>query len=183
MTKVLMIIDKLSSAQGEAMKQLVGRIILAVLLLITWLALTHPFTIQELITGSAVSLLITALPIPGVRIYGEIIPLPRRIFFGLVYIFVFLGAVIRSNLDVAFRVLHPRLPINPGIVRVRTRLKSRLGRLVLANSITLTPGTITVDIDGEDLYVHWLSMSKPDVEQDTNKIVGGFEKYLEVIFG
>ena len=165
------------------MKQLIGRIVLAALLLGIWLALSHPFSLQELVAGAVVSLLIAALPIPGVGVYGDFAPLPKRVLFAIVYVFVFLWAVVRSNLDVAFRVLHPRLPINPGIVRVRTRLKSRLGRLMLANSITLTPGTITVEIEGEDLYVHWLSMSQPDVEADTKTIVGGFEKYLEVIFG
>jgi multicomponent Na+:H+ antiporter subunit E len=157
--------------------------ILAVILLGIWLALTHPFLLPELIVGAAVSLLIAALPVPGVGVYGEFVPLPKRILFAVIYVFVFLWAVIRSNLDVAVRVLHPRLPINPGIVRVRTRLKSKLGRLMLANSITLTPGTITVDIEGEDLFIHWLSMSSPDVEENTKTIVGGFEKYLEVIFG
>ncbi len=165
------------------MKQLVGRVVLAAPLLGIWLALTHPFSVQESIVGAAVSILIAALPIPGASVYGEFSPLPKRLLFGFAYIFVFLEAVIRSNLDVAFRVLHPRLPINPGIVGVRTRLKSKLGRLVLANSITLTPGTITVEIDGEDLVIHWLSMARPDVDEDTKTIVGGFEKYLEVILG
>lgn len=165
------------------MKQVVGRVVLAAVLLAVWLLLTHPFSIQELIAGGVVAVLIALLPLPGAGVYQELRPLPRRILYGLAYVFVFFGAVVRSNLDVAFRVLHPRLPINPGIVRVKTRLTSRLGRLVLANSITLTPGTITVEMAGDDLYIHWLSMSSPDVEENTRTIVGGFEKYLEVIFG
>lgn len=165
------------------MKRVIGRIALGAVLLAVWLLLTQPVTTPELIAGLIVSALVALLPAPGARVYEEFPLTPKRIVFALAYIWVFLAAMVRSNVDVAFRVLHPRLPINPGIVRVRTRLKSRLGRLILANSITLTPGTITVDVDGEDLYVHWLSVSSEDVEENTKSIVGGFEKYLEVIFG
>jgi multicomponent Na+:H+ antiporter subunit E len=68
-------------------------------------------------------------------------------------------------------------------VRVRTSLKSRLGRLVLANSITLTPGTITVETRGEILYVHWINVEGDDIEATTQRIVEKFEGYLEVICG
>jgi multicomponent Na+:H+ antiporter subunit E len=80
-------------------------------------------------------------------------------------------------------VLSPALPLNPGIVKVRTRLKSRMGRLLLANSITLTPGTLTVDIDGEWLYIHWVTVASADIEAATAAIVSGFEGYLEVMYG
>jgi multicomponent Na+:H+ antiporter subunit E len=88
-----------------------------------------------------------------------------------------------SNLRLAAVVLSPSLPIKPGIVKVRTRLKSRMGRLMLANSITLTPGTLTVEMDGEWLYIHWVSVQSPDIEAATAEIVAGFERYLEVIYG
>jgi multicomponent Na+:H+ antiporter subunit E len=54
--------------------------------------------------------------------------------------------IIKANLDVALRVIKPVIPINPGIVKVKTKLKTPMGRLILTNSITLTPGTLTVDI-------------------------------------
>jgi len=159
------------------------RAILAAVLFIVWLVLSLPLDIQEIAAAAIVAVLLAAVPLPGPAVYREIIPTPRRIVAAFVYVFVFLWAVIKSNIDVAFRVLAPELPINPGIVRVKTRLKSRLGRLLLANSITLTPGTISVDIDGEDLFVHWISTDARDVEESTRKIVSGFEKYLEVCFG
>jgi multicomponent Na+:H+ antiporter subunit E len=98
-------------------------------------------------------------------------------------LFVFLGELIKSNLDVAFRVLHPKLPINPGIVKVKTRLTSRLGRIALANSITLTPGTITVETKGDTFYIHWIDARAKNIEESTKAIVEKFERYLEVIFG
>ncbi|MBU1238544.1 Na+/H+ antiporter subunit E, partial [Myxococcota bacterium] len=71
----------------------------------------------------------------------------------------------------------------PGIVKVKTTLKSPMGRLLLANSITLTPGTLTVEIEGEYLFIHWIDVSSTDVDAASEKIVKGFEKYLEVFYG
>ena len=65
----------------------------------------------------------------------------------------------KANFDVAYRVITGR--IRPGIMRVQSGMKTDLSTLMLANSITLTPGTLTVDIDGEtnDLFVHMINMS------------------------
>jgi len=91
--------------------------------------------------------------------------------------------LLKSNLDVAFRVIHLTIQINPGIVKVKTKLKSKLGRTILANSITLTPGTLTVETNGEDYYIHWINITSDDIKGATKQIVSKFEKYLEVIFG
>ena len=89
----------------------------------------------------------------------------------------------KSNLNLARIVLSPSLPLQPGIVKVRTRPKSRMGRLLLANSITLTPGTLTVEMLDEWLYIHWVTTESGDVEAATAAIVSGFEAYLEVMYG
>ncbi len=107
----------------------------------------------------------------------------KAVIFIPVYFIVFVLALVKSNLDVAYRVVHPKLPIKPGIVKVKTTLKSRVGRLTLANSITLTPGTLTVDVKDDILYIHWINVSGKDINDSTEQIVKGFEKYLEVIFG
>ncbi len=95
----------------------------------------------------------------------------------------FLGELVRANLKLAAIVLSPSLPLNPGIVKVRTRLTSPVGRLLLANSITLTPGTLTVELDGEWLYVHWVTVDSDDIDAATARIVAGFEQHLEVMYG
>ena len=92
----------------------------------------------------------------------------------------------KANLEVAYIVLHPDLPIRPGIVRVKTELKSESARTVLANSITLTPGTFTIDVKPEtgDMFIHWLTV-EPDAEetdQATERIVRRFERLLKRIF-
>jgi multicomponent Na+:H+ antiporter subunit E len=57
-----------------------------------------------------------------------------------------------------------------------------MGRTFLANSITLTPGTMSVDMIDDHLYIHWINVVSPDIQKDTEIIVAGFEKYLERIF-
>ncbi|MGH7846072.1 MAG: Na+/H+ antiporter subunit E [Candidatus Binatia bacterium] len=64
--------------------------------------------------------------------------------------------IVKSNIQVAYIVLHPKLPVHPGLLRFRTRLRSPIGQVILANSITLTPGTITVDLSEGTYLVHAL---------------------------
>ncbi len=107
---------------------------------------------------------------------------PRRWFYFLIYLPYFLLLCLRANLDVAFRVIHPDVPIRPGIVKVRTVLKSEMAKTFLANSITLTPGTLTVDIDGQDLYIHWINIDTEDPIRRSAEICGLFEPLLRRIF-
>lgn len=64
------------------------------------------------------------------------------------------GQILRSALEVAKLVLDPRLPISPRLVRIEDRLQHPLARLALAHSITLTPGTVTIDCDEDGMLVH-----------------------------
>jgi len=155
---------------------------LFVFLMIFWLLLTG-LDIQEVIAGLIVSLLITIFLAKKFTVFEDVKISFRTIYYGILYIFVFIIELIKSNFDVAFRVLHPKLPINPGIVKVKTTLKSRLGRIILANSITLTPGTLTVEIKDEFFYIHWIDVAEKDIDKATEITVKKFEKYLEVIFG
>jgi len=107
---------------------------------------------------------------------------PRRWLYFLIYLPYFLYYCIRANFDVAARVIHPDVPIRPGIVKVRTTLTSEMAKTFLANSITLTPGTLTVDLDGQDLYVHWINIDTEDARKRTAEICGRFEPLLRRIF-
>ena len=108
----------------------------------------------------------------------------RYAVFFFQYLPVFLWEVLKANIDVAYRVIHPRLPIRPGIVKVKTSLKTDTGLTFLANSITLTPGTMTVDVDRSSgvLYIHWIDVGARDVTAATQQIVERFEKILSKIF-
>lgn len=107
---------------------------------------------------------------------------PRRWLFLMLYLPYFFYYCVLANIDVAIRVIHPDIPINPGIVKVSTTLTSEMAKTLLANSITLTPGTLTVDIDGQDLYVHWINIDTDNAARRTAKICGRFEPLLRRIF-
>jgi multicomponent Na+:H+ antiporter subunit E len=75
--------------------------------------------------------------------------------------------------------LSPSLPIRPAMVEVRTALKSPLGKMLLANTITLTPGTLTVDVIDDRLLIHWVYCPEGmNTAQATEQIAARFEKYL-----
>ncbi len=164
------------------MKSVKNSILFFLFLMIFWLLLTS-LDSQEVIAGIIIALIITIFLGRKITIFADFKLSIKSIIYSIRFIFVFIIELIKSNLDVAFRVLNPKLPINPGIVKVKTNLKSRLGRIVLANSITLTPGTLTVEIKDDDYYIHWIDVTTEDIGRSTEIIVKKFEKYLEVIFG
>lgn len=164
------------------------RLIYFVLGFVIWLLLTWPVAdgkidIQVVVAGLIASVLVALL-------FHEILPKehhvfvsPVRIFWFLVYVPVFFYYVVKANLDVVYRALHPQMPIRPGIVKIKTNLKTESGITALANSITLTPGTLTVDLtDDGFLYVHWINVRSDDVEQATKFIAQRFEWFLMRIF-
>lgn len=79
----------------------------------------------------------------------------------LAYVPWLLKEIVVANVQVVRLVLHPRLPVDPVMVRFRTRLTSDLAVTTFANSITLTPGTVTIDVDGREFVVHALSRQTP----------------------
>ncbi|NBB89761.1 MAG: hypothetical protein GVY23_00975 [Spirochaetes bacterium] len=165
------------------MQHIKGTVVLAITLVLLWVLLAYPASLQELAAAVIVAILVSVGTPGSAGVFSELRLTPRALIMAVAYLGVFTVELIKANLDVAARVVSPSLPIRPGIVKVRTRLRSRLGRLVLANSITLTPGTITVDTDADMFYIHWISVEAEDPEGATRRIVGKFERYLEVICG
>ncbi|MEN9424408.1 MAG: hypothetical protein RL122_1791 [Pseudomonadota bacterium] len=158
-------------------------VILFATLMLFWLMLSGKLDTDVLIVGAVASLIIALLYRDGLSFFTEFRFTPQAIVAGFRYYGYFLQELFKSNLKMAAIVLSPSLPITPGIVKVRTRLKSRMGRLMLANSITLTPGTLTVEMAGEWLYIHCVTLGATDIEAATAEIVSGFESYLEVMYG
>lgn len=164
------------------------RLIYFVLAFVIWILLTWPFVdgkidLQVVVAGLIASIIVALL-------FHEILPKehhvfisPVRIFWFLVYVPVFFYYVMIANLDVVYRTLHPKMPIKPGIVKIKTTLKTESGITALANSITLTPGTLTVDLtDDGFLYIHWINVKSDDIEQATKFIAQRFEWFLKRIF-
>ena len=159
------------------------RLIHFVLAFIVWMLLTWTTDAQVVIAGLIASAIVAVL-------FHEILPKehhvfisPMRVFWLLVYLPVFFYYVIKANLDVVYRALHPAMPIKPGIVKIKTQLKTESGITALANSITLTPGTLTVDLtDDGFLYIHWINVKSEDTEEATKFIAKRFEWFLKKIF-
>lgn len=147
-----------------------------------WLLLTLSVKVDHLIAGAVVVLISTIFfggyftnrPIKFLQLH--------RIFWFVLYIPIFLWYMVKANIDVAYRVLHPERPIKPGIVKIKTRLKTDIAKVFLANSITLTPGTMTCEIDGDYLYIHWIWVQSPDLGEASKIIASRFEVFLRRIF-
>jgi len=155
---------------------------LFIITLLFWLLITLSLSLANVLTGivaaGVTALLFGKYFVTRVGAFLE----PHRYAWLVVYIFIFLWECIKANFDVAYRVLHPAMPIKPGIVRVELEIKTDLARTMLANSITMTPGTIAVDVIGNVMYVHWIYVSSEDPNIYSRKISGRFEKYIKKIF-
>lgn len=161
-----------------------SRIILFILGLITWALLTWVPDWQHMLIGIFVSAFVAYMTGDFFVKRPHLFTHPRRYLWFLYYAPIFIWECFKANIDVAYRVIHPDLPIHPGIVKVKTELKSEVALTFLANSITLTPGTLTVDVDKENscLYIHWIEVKDKDIEKATRLIVERFEKILKRIF-
>jgi len=149
---------------------------------IVWVLLSWTLHYQEVLAGVAVSAIAAGM-------FGGNLPLkaskllnPVRWFWLLVFIPVFIWQCLKANIDVALRVLSPGLNLKPGIVKIKTNLKSDIARVFLANSITMTPGTLTVEIKDDNLYIHWIEVRSEDPEECARMIKGPFEFFLARIF-
>lgn len=151
-------------------------------LMIVWIAFTTSFATQELVTGIFVTMIISLFVIPLFTCCTLKILSPKRIYYMIIYLGVFTIELIKSNFDVARRVLTPSLPINPGIIKFKSKLPTDYSKMVLANSITLTPGTLSIDIIDDTFYIHWIDVKTTDPEKTYTEIAEKFEKILLKIF-
>lgn len=140
------------------------------------------FAVSEMILGAAISLVLTLIIARYVDYHIDYKLPYRLIVFLFVYLPVFIWQLLLANIDVAKRVLSPKLPLNPGFVAIKTDLKGDFAKLMLANSITLTPGTLSVDVTGDTLYVHTVNVKGSNIVENTKHISALFERILGVMF-
>jgi multicomponent Na+:H+ antiporter subunit E len=140
----------------------------------------------ELIIGAVLAVVVGA--VLRNRFIGKDLRMlnPRRWFTFVVYLFPFFYAMARANVDVAYRVITGR--INPSIVKIDPNLKNDMSLTMLATSITLTPGTLSVDVNPEtnELYVHWINVDPEvlkDMPRDYHPICGSFPDWARRIAG
>ena len=151
-------------------------------LLIFWLLFTYSLDPFSLLLGVIFSFIISLVSYDLFIEKEEKIQqgkLPRFQYL-IPYFFVLLYEIYKGSLLVVYAVLTRK--IKPGIVKIKTGLDSKFARALLANSITLTPGTVTVDMEGDSLSVHWLFVKTNNEAKAAKIIKGSFEPQLKRIF-
>ncbi len=159
--------------------------VVAVLSFIVYIVFSGSISPYDIVTGLVVSLVVAG----ALSTFTVSNPLktlnPIRWAWLIAYaIYYFFVAEVRAHLDVMYRILHPRLPVKPGIVTVPYRVESGYAITAVANSITNTPGTVVVDIDsdGKKYYVHWINVQTTDPEQARKMISERFEYFAHRVF-
>ena len=148
-----------------------------------WVLLTWSFEIQELAAGAVVSLAV-ALFAGRFFVHAKSFWFfnPVKLVNLIIYVlFIFPVELIKANWDVAKRCFGGCKNVNPGIVKVPVDLQSDYGQAMLANSITLTPGTITAVQEGDKLTVHCLdaALAEGVEDQSFQRKLLGLEKTAE----
>jgi len=126
-----------------------------------WIVLAQTINLEVVLVGILVCSLIFLFNEPLINAYPKnksISILILNIKYSILYISVLVEEIFKSNLHVAKIVLSPKLNISPSVVIINTKLKNELNKIILANSITLTPGTLTLDLYDDKLVVHCLDL-------------------------
>ncbi|MFC2157436.1 Na+/H+ antiporter subunit E [Acidobacteriota bacterium] len=126
-----------------------------------WLILSGKYDLFHISTGFFSALIVTLihLRINRYLYFQKLIAKDNSLRYIRFLFFVpwLIWEILLASLQVAYVVLHPRIPINPSMVRFKTKLPNIAARVILGNSITLTPGTLTVNIDDDEFLVHALT--------------------------
>jgi multicomponent Na+:H+ antiporter subunit E len=161
-----------------------SRLIVFVFAFLVWLALTGLRSMQEVISGVFIAALVSLVGGHFLVTTEKKKGILRRTYYSFFYLITFIIEMIKANLHVAYLVLHPLCPIKPGIIKIKTELTKDSALTVLCNSITLTPGTLTVDLEKEkqEIYIHWIDVKTISVPETTKQIGYRFEHLLKEIF-
>ncbi len=155
------------------------------LVFIIYVVFSGSVSAYDLITGVLVALatsVITAnLVISNPSKLIQVWRLGWLLIYSIRYFFV---DEVRAHLDVMRRILHPKMPINPGIVKVPYEVVSDYAMLTIANSITNTPGTVVVDVFPEEkaFYVHWINAVATESAEARKHVSEVFERFAKRIF-
>ena len=159
-----------------------GFLPLWLLLTVVWIAANSSLAPENLVTGALIAGVLAYLFARQSGVWQSLRVSPQRIWHFLVYTGAFIIEMAKANLNMLRYVWSPRITIKPGVVAVKTRLKSPIGRLALANSIALTPGSLVLELEGDTLFIHWLDVPTDDPEETRRLLAGPFEDHLEKVF-
>lgn len=160
----------------------IGAIILTFLTYIVFTGSIRPY---DLVTGAIVAIVVGLIVANMVVRNPRKLLQPMRLFWLIAYaIYYFFVAEVRAHTDVIYRILHPKMPLNPAIVRIPYEVETDYAMTTIANSITNTPGTVVVDVDPKRkiFYVHWINARTLDPMEARKHVSLTFEKYAKRIF-
>lgn len=153
----------------------------SVLLYLFWLALAG-FESGAMLYGVLVVAVCQLIFAPRLRLFRDL-----RYDLGAFIAFFrfclsFSHSLLSSNIDVAARVINPRLPIAPGILEIKTALKADLAIMLISYAITLTPGTIMIETRDDSLFIHAINVDSPQAVLAIETTIATYEKYLTRMF-
>lgn len=148
-----------------------------------WVATAGTLEIASVATGAAAALAIALWVARASPVWGAVGFAPRRLVATARYGLAFLRELVRSNISLMRQVYAPRLRVAPAVITAPVRLRSPMGRLMLTNSIALTPGTLVIDLAGDAVRVHVIDAAVADPQRLKASITDAFEPHLERAFG
>ena len=123
-----------------------------------WLLFSGHYSNLLLSLGVASAILTVAIAVRMEIVDRETYPMPAPLHLRAWMYWRWLAReVVKANLDVARLILSPSLPISPNVFTIKTSQRTDLGRVTFANSITLTPGTVSIDLQGDTIEIHALT--------------------------
>jgi multicomponent Na+:H+ antiporter subunit E len=160
-----------------------GLVSLWAVLLVVWIITNSTMAIEVALLGAFITLPISWVFASSGDTWTRIRWAPNGILHFLLYSGTFIVELVKANINMMRYVYALRIDIKPGIIKVRTRLQSPIGRLALANTIALTPGSLVIELRGDTLFIHLLDIDGIDTDAATDAIVTPFERHLEHVFG
>ncbi|MET1160390.1 MAG: Na+/H+ antiporter subunit E [Thermoprotei archaeon] len=160
-------------------------VVVCILVFITYIIFSGSVSVYDIVTG-----IITGIVL-GIIFSEYMVKNPGKVFnpvrwawliaYAIYYFFV---AEVRAHLDVMYRILHPKTPVRPAIVKIPYDVETDYAVTAVANSITNTPGTVVVDINPVEkaYYVHWINAKTLEPEKAHEHVSRVFEKYIRRIF-
>ncbi len=156
-----------------------NQFIINILLAVVWAAVTGTISLGNLVIGFILGYVVMLVAAPAVDTEHY----TRRLRLAVFFIFYFIKELVVSSIRVAKDVIKPSFKMKSGIVGIPLTASSDLEKTLLANCISLTPGTLSVDIsdDGNTLFIHAMYIDNEDVDAVRREIKNGMErKILEI---
>lgn len=156
--------------------------ITAVYLLAGWVLFTGSVEAHALILGGVFSLLVAILTYDSFIVETEAAwrsHLPRP-HWAIVYVFVLLWEIYRSSFTLSWMLITGRY--KPRVVHFRTRLRTDIARAAVATAITVTPGTVTLEMDEDHLIVHWIHATTSHSRRAGELVKGRLESFLRRVW-